>query len=484
MKKVRSFIKDNVLLITNICIIVFGALFALGMSYTVIHSIVKEDMESTTCALFDGIYGSISNQLEYSANFTKAMCNDYLLQNMLEKEDDMPEEEFEEKMAQYLEKIRAVNKWEGTYLISCTTNKYYTPRGVGKVVDPSKDSYDVWYENFVKSGMEYGADLTYDQFNEKAYVVFTDRRMEVNGKLRAVLGCAVYLSDITNEIKRCSEKYNVDVCLTDIDGNTTLDDEDINLGEAYYSRYYNEDMKRENQVYTKDGFIIRKFIPELGMYLVVKNDQYMLSQRFFRVFLGIAVYALVMILLLTCLNFHKFKGEKAVLKNKVRTDFLTKVSNVNGLYTSINLFLEGEKSRQIGASMFLFDMDNFKEINDTFGHGKGDEVLVKFARELTKHFRAGDIVGRLGGDEFVVFSPGLIDPLLIERKAKELTEFFTWKIEDGGEAVDISVSIGIAVYPNDAQTYKELYKMADQSLYYVKEHGKRGYCIYSNQDEQ
>ena len=480
MKKVDRYFRENKLLFANIVTIICGFLVALAMVFAFFNSIVKEDMETTTNALFDGVYTSISDKLDNSAHITKIMCNDSFLQTIIEREDEIPEEEFEKAMAEYLEGIRATNNWEGTYLISCANNKYYTPSGVGKIVDPDNDEYDVWYKNFIDTGIEYGADLTYDQFNSKEQVVFIDRRMEIDGKLKAVLGCAMHLTDITNIMNKYSDEYNVDICFTDTYGNTTLDEEEVNVGEAYYSRDYTADMIRENHIYTEEGYIVRKYIPLIGMYLVVKNSQHYLSGRFFKMVIILIVYAIIMVLVLTAYNFYKFRNEKNDLKKKVRTDYLTKISNVNGLQKSINLFIDEEGSKLIGATMFIIDVDCFKEVNDTFGHGRGDEVLMRVGRELSKSFRGGDIVGRLGGDEFMVFSPTLKGYDNVVQKAKELNETLSSRIEEDGKTVVISVSVGIAEYPQDAETYDDLYKMADKALYFVKEHGKNGYCVYSD----
>lgn len=480
MKKLTKCLKENRLLVTNIIIILVGFIFALGMAFLLLNYITKKDMETTANALFDGVYTSINNELESSAHITKIMCNDYFLQNIIKKEDEIPENEFEEEISEYLESIRETNNWEGAYIISCKTNQYYTPDGIGKIVDPKKNEYDKWYSNFIKTGMEYGADLTYDEFNEKEYVIFIDRRMEVDGELRAVLGCAMYLDNTIDIMRSYSEKYNIDICFTDIYGNTTFDEDEVNLGEAYYSRDYTADMIRENQVYTKEGFIVRKYIPLIGMYLVIKNSQHYLTERFFNLLIGFVLIMLILIFVLTTYNFYKFGFEKDDLKKKVRTDYLTKISNVNGLQSSINFFLEEEGSKLIGATMFIIDIDHFKEVNDTFGHGRGDEVLMEVGRVLSKSFRGGDIVGRLGGDEFMVFSPTLNDYDHIAQKAKELNEAIKRTIKEDDKSVDISVSIGITIYPNDAENYDELYEKADRALYFVKEHGKNGYCLYSD----
>jgi len=480
MKKMGGRIKENKLLFVNIIIIIFGFILALSMSLCILNSIVKEDMETNTSALFNGIYTSINDKLENSAHITYLMCQDHLLQNLLNQEDDLSEDEFEDTMASYLGKMRAANNWEGAYLISSKSKKYFTPDGVGKIVDSVNDKYDIWYKNFIDTGMEYGADLTYDEHNEKKNVIFIDRRMDVDGDLKAVLGCAMYITDVTNIMEEYSNKYNIDICFTDTYGNTTLDENEINMGVAYYSRDYTQDMIRENQVYTNDGFIVRQYIPLIGMYLVVKNNQHYLSGRFFKIIINFIVCAILMILVLTLYNFNRFSFEKRNLNKKVRTDFLTKISNLNGLQSNIDMFLSDEGNKNIGGAMFIIDVDHFKKVNDTFGHSRGDEVLMRVSKELSKTFRGGDIVGRLGGDEFMVFSPGLSSYENIVQKSVELNNILRFPVEGDGKSVDVSVSIGVAIYPQDAETYQDLYKKSDKALYYVKYHGRNGYCIYSD----
>ncbi len=256
MRKLRKSFRDNKLLLTNIILIFFGFLIALILSVFGLRSVTRQDMETTTRALFEGIYTSINSELEFSANITQTMCNDSFLQSMLKKENEISEDVFEDEIAEYLEQISDVNNWEGAYILSTETMKYYTPDGIGKIVDPENNEYDVWVKNFINTGLEYGADMTYDEFNEQEHVIFIDRRLDVDGELRAILGCAIYLSDITDLMKKYSDEYNVDICFTDVYGKTTLDEGEVDLGESYYSRFYTLDMIRENQVYTADGFII------------------------------------------------------------------------------------------------------------------------------------------------------------------------------------------------------------------------------------
>ena len=132
-----------------------------------------------------------------------------------------------------------------------------------------------------------------------------------------------------------------------------------------------------------------------------------------------------------------------------------------------------------GAFMMI-DMDNFKGINDTFGHLVGDEVLIKFASTIKKTIGDGNYAGRIGGDEFVVFlktvstreDVRIIASALVSNIKKE---FFNSYV-DG-----VSASIGIAMAPEDGEDFETLYNNADKSLYYVKQNGKNDYHFYSEE---
>ncbi len=113
----------------------------------------------------------------------------------------------------------------------------------------------------------------------------------------------------------------------------------------------------------------------------------------------------------------------------------------------------------------MIDLDNFKEINDNFGHQYGDKVLTEVAQILQNMFRRDDIVARLGGDEFVVFlvnaaSYEVMKPLF-QRLCDKLSRTYT----QNDISVKISASLGISVAPEQGTTFKELYKKSDMALY-------------------
>ncbi|MCR4902635.1 MAG: sensor domain-containing diguanylate cyclase [Butyrivibrio sp.] len=477
--KIFNNIKKNKLVRLNVIILSAILCFSLIVSFFMFSKITRDDKKLSTTVIFRGIYTAIDNEIELPAKIVKTMCYDSFLQDLLDEEGLMPQDEFNYKIGEYLRTIRDGNGWESAYIVSSRTLNYYTADGLSKTVDPENDDYDVWYKNFLATGLEYGADMSYDEHNEQAWTIFIDRRMDVDGKLKAVFGCAVYLSDISNMLAEFSQQYNVDVYFTDAYGNITLDKDGVSVGEAYYSRNYSPDMIREYSEYTDGAFYVKQYIPLLGMYLVVKNTQHLLSLRFLIMLMLYLLCYFIFLIIIVVYNLNTFNNEKIALGNKVRTDYLTKISNLNGLQDSINLFIEEEGSHHIGGTMLMLDIDYFKNVNDTLGHGKGDEVLIKVATILSKSFRGGDIVGRLGGDEFMVFSPSLKDYDSIANKCKELNNSFRFTVSnDEGKSVNISASIGVSAYPQDADNYHDLYKKTDEALYYSKNHGKDRYCIY------
>lgn len=129
------------------------------------------------------------------------------------------------------------------------------------------------------------------------------------------------------------------------------------------------------------------------------------------------------------------------------------------------------------AALMLIDVDNFKSINDTYGHLYGDSVLNEFANSLCTIFRKEDTIARIGGDEFVVFMTNVETGSIIEDKVKRIeavSRNFTAK--EGAAA--IGCSIGISFYPGHGSDFRSLFAKADAAMYHVKKRGKGWYCIY------
>jgi len=125
-------------------------------------------------------------------------------------------------------------------------------------------------------------------------------------------------------------------------------------------------------------------------------------------------------------------------------------------------------------AMIFLDLDNFKPINDTYGHGVGDVMLMEVAKRLRATVRTSDTVGRIGGDEFVVLMPELADASVAFGLAEKIRMAVREPMVVEGHALSVSCSLGVAVYPDDGTDEISLAKRADEAMYRAKERGRDG----------
>ena len=172
--------------------------------------------------------------------------------------------------------------------------------------------------------------------------------------------------------------------------------------------------------------------------------------------------------------------EKKALQKQAERDGLTQLYNAAAVKSKVQELLEHADPYSDCHLFVLLDLDNFKQINDTFGHQYGDQVLREVADVLKKTFRRDDILGRLGGDEFVFLLRSVpnfqvMEPIF-EKLCRQLQKTYT----KDGKSVTISASMGAACAPGQGSTFTELYSKSDQALYEVKNQLKNGYRLYGN----
>ncbi len=132
------------------------------------------------------------------------------------------------------------------------------------------------------------------------------------------------------------------------------------------------------------------------------------------------------------------------------------------------------------GAMYVIDIDEFKSVNDKYGHMFGDNVLMETAKRISTIFNDGEIIGRIGGDEFIVFVNELDHQELMFGYAQALCVAFRSDFEFNGIITKVSCSVGIAAFPENGNTFDELYQKADIALYEAKRAGKSRACIYDS----
>lgn len=219
------------------------------------------------------------------------------------------------------------------------------------------------------------------------------------------------------------------------------------LGRDYFAFKYHHTLWNGNQLWMKDIFRLR-INPENSHLMVLVSMQ----------------------------SIQERKLKELELHRAAEIDSLTGLMNRACAQTTVEkLLLENQNNMEY--SMFMVDVDDFKTVNDTYGHIAGDKVLEFVAKVLRESFRQSDIVCRLGGDEFYAFvgrereNAATIQraETILSRIEKECREY---------AGVQITVSMGICDYPRDGANLVELYASADKALYAAKGSGKNQFCLY------
>lgn len=161
-------------------------------------------------------------------------------------------------------------------------------------------------------------------------------------------------------------------------------------------------------------------------------------------------------------------------------DDLTGLPNRAKLYEKLKKSIDKSNKNALKSAMLLIDVDNFKYINDSFGHSFGDRVLIEVAKLIKTYVSAKHMTARFGGDEFVVIMDAIEDERIAELMAMSILGLFDKHMSILDISLHISVSIGVAIYPDNGSSADELIRCADMALHDAKAMGKKNYRLFDN----
>ncbi|MFZ1085818.1 MAG: GGDEF domain-containing protein [Terracidiphilus sp.] len=160
-------------------------------------------------------------------------------------------------------------------------------------------------------------------------------------------------------------------------------------------------------------------------------------------------------------------------------DSLTGLATRLLLDDRLNAAVEAARRHQAALALLMIDLDKFKEVNDTFGHHGGDEVLRLTAARLMEAVRKSDTVARMGGDEFVVLLPDINDSLMAESIAAKIVKSLAEPVRFEERPIPVSVSVGVCTFAADDLDIERLLKAADEALYKAKAEGRNCYYVFT-----
>jgi len=179
-------------------------------------------------------------------------------------------------------------------------------------------------------------------------------------------------------------------------------------------------------------------------------------------------------------DIEALKQAEFTLRERAEKDSLTKLFNKESSQTLISEYL-AERDPHALAAMLVLDLDNFKAINDRYGHLYGDSVLSQIGSTLKQLFRSNDVIGRIGGDEFIIFLQDIPSEELTFNRCELILTTFRTLLEQLAPGLNVSCSIGVAMVPSHGTGFNDLFRRADEALYLSKSQGKNTYTLYDPQ---
>ena len=464
--------KVNSLLIS--LIIVIGIILIIFLSFSIYSKIIRDDIMNISKLTSTNIYSEINNELTKPIFVSLTMANDAFVKEWLNQESTRTDKE----IILYLEGIRNKYHYHSVFLVSDKTKKYFHYNGLFKNITPD-DGHDVWYYEFIQQNDLYQLDVDQDEVDHQLLTIFVNCKiLDSQGYLIGVTGVGIDMSYVQELLSNFEKNYQLEAFLVNEHGliqahNNAdyIEERNISL-EPLYEKigaelYGQTDKINVFQIDDEFGeeYVISHYIKELNWYLIVRKDTSILAKSFnnqllYDLLIVLAVLAFVLLIVNKILTKHDMQINKLA-----QVDSFGILPNRKGFdYKLKEALAQGDPENP--WSVFLLDLDHFKEVNDNYGHIQGDKVL-KHVMTICKDSLGHHLITRWGGDEFsgIIYLNGEKSTELLEKLRKNI-------VTDGMlSTFHITVSIGIA-HASAIDTEDSIIKRADQALYKAKSQGK------------
>jgi len=465
-------------ILTSLLILTFT--FTSLVSYNVTKTSITSDSKTKILPLIsDNIYSEIQKELLQPIHNSSIMANDEFLVNwVLSGEQDM------EAVVRYLQRIKDSYGYFSAFYISDITKNYYYYDGILKQVSPV-DDHDIWYYTFVALNRDYDLDVDNDEATAGTMTIFINHRLEDGeGNFLGVTGVGLLLSEMGETLENYRQRFGHLIYMIDSDGLIQVHpNQDLilvtNIRELEGLQDLSEEILSkdtemhyfEYRVGNNEVILSARYFPDLDWYLIVEQDQSNALQSARRnlignIAVGLLVSLLVIGLVVVVLNLFIDK-----LEQTATTDELTGLFNRRKMEDLLEREIAFSRRYGDPLSLIMLDVDQFKSVNDTFGHHTGDTYLKRMCEVLVMEIRKVDFLGRWGGEEFLILLPKTDD-----EQAKELAERLRssvemMHIESGQGLITRTVSVGVASTKTAKLDLDLMIRQADEAMYQAKQAG-------------
>ncbi|WP_428024023.1 sensor domain-containing diguanylate cyclase [Arcobacter sp.] len=436
----------------------------------------KELKERSLPLSIDNIYTEVQRNLIEPTLVSSMMSNDTFLKDwIINSETDI------KKISRYLESIKNRYSVFSTFLVSEKTGNYYTSKGLLEKVKEDNPN-NAWYFKFKDIQDSYEINLDFNKFLGNSLIMFINYKIfDDDFHYLGATGIGIKISYINEMLKHFRAKYNFNVFFTDKEGNIILSEkENDDIGKVKNIKELNLIKKgalvdNSNLIeYEKNGkaYILNtKYIKELKLYLFVEAEVDKFTKELEKTFYTNLLISLFVTAIIILIILYTIKNYNKKLEKLASHDSLTQLSNRRNFNEYFEKSLKLFKRDKTPRSIIFFDIDNFKMINDNYGHLVGDNVLKRIAAILNLQIRDCDSISRWGGEEFLI----LLNDSNLEQSfkvAQKLKQSFENDLGLNNLVKEpVTASFGVTEFKED-DTIDKIISRADNGLYAAKNSGK------------
>lgn len=447
------------------------------VSYFVAHdSLTEQIAESTLPLTSDNIYSEIQQDLLRPIFISSLMAQDTFVRDWTLDGEQNPG-----RIVRYLKEIKDRYDAVTSFFVSDRTRIYYHADGLRRGI-AEDNPRDAWYFRVRAMASDYEVNIDPDEAHQDAITIFINYRVhDYAGRYIGATGVGLSVTAVKKLLETYQNRYGRRIYFTDRQGNVTLRgsgyDGPANLRDTPGLAALATQILATPSgsfTYKRDGetvFVNSRLVPEFQWYLLVEQVEHLAQSPILHTLLGnLAVCAVIIVIVLVIANFT-LSGYQRRLEEMATTDPLTGAANRQVFDLMFDQMLKSVKRRGGTMAVMMCDIDQFKQVNDDYGHEAGDRVLRAVADTARECVRDTDVICRWGGEEFLFLLPDCN-----AEKARQLAEKMRMAVENrpiayGRDEIPVTVSLGVAeLRPGERQS--DLVKRADVALYAAKAAGR------------
>ena len=450
-----------------------------SISYRVAHDSLSHQIADNALPLTsDNIYSEIQQDLLRPIFISSLMAQDTFVRDWTVNNEQNPQ-----KLIHYLKEIQERYGTVTSFFVSEQSRNYYHSSGVLKKI-ADLEPLDAWYFRVrsLPDSEPYEINIDIDTADRTKTTVFVNYKVfDFKGNFIGVTGVGLAVEKVKSLIELYQKRYNRRVFFVDREGYLALSGEAFKGGKSLQTTVGLENIATriltspsgsfQYELQGKTVYLNSRFVPEFKWYLIVEQEEAGSEQALLMTFwvnLGLSVAVILVILMIANMTLGRYQRK---LEYMASTDKLTGVANRQVFEEYLAQQLIQSTNTEMPISVVLLDIDFFKRVNDSYGHGIGDLVLKNVAKLIGSSLSESDVICRWGGEEFVVLIPNkeLVECAQIAETIRSLIAERELRVN--GQHIAVTISCGVAQYQT-GESNDDFLRRADIALYQAKELGR------------